>query len=92
MASLRPVSSFDTHEVFNQPPPLEDINLFTSDLALAQAVRNAGGEGHRQRLAAMGARAGSQEVEVLLGDPHRAAAGPSEGGERNGIERGFERE
>lgn len=62
MVSLRPVSSFDTHEVFNQPPPLEDVNLFTSDRALTDAVRHAGGEGHRQRLAAMGARAGSQEV------------------------------
>ncbi len=63
MASLRPVSSFDTHEVFNQPPPLEDVNLFTSDCALAEGVRHAGGEGHHQRLAAMGARAGSQEVQ-----------------------------
>jgi len=71
MASLRPVSSFDTHEVFNQPPPLEDINLFTSDLALAQAVRNAGGEGHRQRLAAMGARAGSQEVQAWGAEANR---------------------
>ena len=71
MASLRPVSSFDTHEVCNQPPPLEDINLFTSDLALAQAVRNAGGEGHRQRLAAMGARAGSQEVQAWGAEANR---------------------
>lgn len=63
MASLRPVSRFDTHEVFNQPPPLEDVNLFTSDLALSDAVSRAGGEGHRQRLSVMGARAGSQEVQ-----------------------------
>ena len=62
MASLRPVSSFDTHEVFNQPPPLEDVNLFTSDLGLSDAVRRAGAQGHCPLHAAMGARAGSKEV------------------------------
>jgi len=63
MSALRPVTSFETHAVFNQPPPLEEINLFTTDRALGDAVRNAGGAGHRERLAAMGARAGSQEVQ-----------------------------
>ena len=63
MGSLRPVSRFDTHEVFNQPPPLEDVNLFTSDRELAEAVLKGGGGGHHDRLIAMGARAGSQEVQ-----------------------------
>ena len=26
--------AFATHEVFNQSPPFEDVNLFTSDRAL----------------------------------------------------------
>jgi len=63
MGSLRPVASFETHEVFNQPPPLEDINLFTTDRALTDAVRNAGGERRLRRLNVMGALAGSQEVQ-----------------------------
>jgi putative acyl-CoA dehydrogenase len=31
-----------THEVTNQPPPLEGYNLFTSDRALAEAVARPG--------------------------------------------------
>ena len=34
MSALRPIASLDTHEVVNQPPPLEDVNLFTNDRAL----------------------------------------------------------
>jgi putative acyl-CoA dehydrogenase len=31
-------AGFTTHEVFNQPPPLIDYNLFTSDRALQEGV------------------------------------------------------
>lgn len=54
--------TFETHEVFNQPPPLEDVNLFTADRALADAVRAGGGADHEARLAGLGARCGSAEV------------------------------
>ena len=30
--------SFETHAVTNQPPPFEDVNLFTSDAALSEAI------------------------------------------------------
>ena len=30
---------FATHEVFNQSPPFQDVNLFTSDAALMEAVK-----------------------------------------------------
>ncbi|WP_312148266.1 acyl-CoA dehydrogenase family protein [Brevundimonas sp.] len=62
MSSFRPVADLDTHEVTNQPPPLEDVNLFTGDRALADAVRCAGGAQHETRLTALGARCGSAEV------------------------------
>ena len=62
MSSIRPLAALDTHEVFNQPPPLENVNLFTSDSALVDAVACAGGGAHRRKLADLGARAGSAEA------------------------------
>lgn len=62
MSSFRPVADLDTHEVTNQPPPLEDVNLFTGDRALLDAVRRGGGAQHEARLTALGARCGSAEV------------------------------
>jgi len=62
MSSFRPVADLDTHEVTNQPPPLEDLNLFTGDRALVDAVHRNGGEQHEARLTALGARCGSAEV------------------------------
>ncbi|HYY28883.1 MAG TPA: hypothetical protein VE860_13095, partial [Chthoniobacterales bacterium] len=37
-------SAFPPDAVFNQPPPLEDYNLFDSDSALKEAVRQYGGD------------------------------------------------
>ena len=62
MSSLRPIAQLDTHEVTNQPPPLEDVNLFTGDRALSEAVRRTGGVAHESRLTSLGARCGSAEV------------------------------
>ncbi|ACI97464.1 acyl-CoA dehydrogenase family protein [Rhodospirillum centenum] len=62
MSSIRPLTQLETHEVFNQPPPLEGLNLFSGDTALVEAVRKAGGGVHEARLAALGARAGTAEV------------------------------
>ena len=62
MTAIRPIDRLDTHEVFNQPPPLEDVNLFTGDRALGEAVAKAGGAAHAGRLAELGARCGSAEV------------------------------
>ena len=44
-----------THEVLNQPPPLEDCDPLQSDAALAEALRREGGEWakkafHREKL------------------------------------------
>lgn len=62
MATLDPIADLDTHEVTNQPPPFEDVDLFATDRALSDAVAKAGGAAHADRLGAIGRRAGSAEA------------------------------
>jgi len=62
MSPLRPRSQLGTHDVTNQPPPFDNINLFETDAALREAVNRAGADGHCDRLREFGARAGSSEV------------------------------
>jgi putative acyl-CoA dehydrogenase len=50
---------FTTHEVLNQSPPFEDVNLFTSDRALTEAVNREGGGAAVKRLTAFGGVCGS---------------------------------
>jgi putative acyl-CoA dehydrogenase len=50
---------FATHEVLNQSPPFEDINLYATDRALAEAVNREGGGTAARRLAEFGAACGS---------------------------------
>jgi putative acyl-CoA dehydrogenase len=64
MSALRPRSRLETHDVSNQPPPFEEVNLFTSDVALQAAVQAAGGAAHGERLAAFGSAAGSAETAL----------------------------
>lgn len=54
--------TFATHEVFNQPPPLEHYNLYTSDSALLETVEREGGQAARASLTAFGGRIGTPEV------------------------------
>ena len=54
--------TFSTHEVFNQSPPFEDVNLFTSDTALQEAVAREGGGGAANSLIAFGGFCGSAEA------------------------------
>ncbi|UUZ54632.1 hypothetical protein LP419_00500 [Massilia sp. H-1] len=37
------MNHFDTHDVFNQASPFENVNLFTSDTALREALAREGG-------------------------------------------------
>jgi len=53
---------FDTHEVFNQSPPLVDVNLFAIDAPLRDAVAAYGAASQSEALAAFGARWGSAEM------------------------------
>ncbi len=55
-------ASHDTHEVLNQSPPYQDVDLFTSDAALGGAVAANGGAGETQRLTAFGRRWGAADM------------------------------
>jgi putative acyl-CoA dehydrogenase len=55
-------ADFTTHEVFNQPPPLVDYNLFKSDRALVEAVAREDGGWAVEPLANFGRRLGSAET------------------------------
>lgn len=50
-----------THNVFNQPPPLSNSNLFTHDIALCEAVTREGAGWDREWLASVGLQLGSAE-------------------------------
>jgi putative acyl-CoA dehydrogenase len=52
-----------THEVVNQPPPLEGYNLFTTDRALGDALERAGAAWARERATALGALLGGEPLE-----------------------------
>ena len=52
-------SAFTTHEVLNQSPPFENVNLFTSDRALMEAVNREGGGAAVERLTSFGEDCGS---------------------------------
>ena len=56
----RSVSS--THEVFNQPPPLEDYNPFDADRPLAEALRREGAEWAEDRTRELAAICGSSQT------------------------------
>jgi putative acyl-CoA dehydrogenase len=51
-----------THEILNQPPPLADYNLFSSDRALGEAVRREGAAWADAALADFGIRLGTSET------------------------------
>ncbi len=62
MTHYRPSADLETHDVANQPPPFEDVNLFEADLALKTALERNGAAAHATRLFQLGARCGSAEV------------------------------
>jgi putative acyl-CoA dehydrogenase len=52
-------ASFVTHEVLNQSPPFEDVNLFALDRPLAESVAVNGGASAQQELSEFGEHWGS---------------------------------
>ena len=51
--------TFSTHEVFNQSPPFEDVDLFALDRPLVEAVAANGGAAAEQELSEFGKHWGS---------------------------------
>src|SRR5579863_8280510 len=58
-------SRFDTHEVFNQSPPYEDVDLFASDTPLAEAVAANGAGANAAELSAFGRQWGTADMFAL---------------------------
>ncbi len=62
MAYYRPRSRLRTHEVTNQPPPLEDISLFDTDPVLKDWLSAVGDKALCERVAAYGEALGRAET------------------------------
>ena len=62
MDAAAPGDPHATHTVFNQAPPFEDVNLFTSDRVLTEALRREGAGWAEERARAFGESAGRRET------------------------------
>ena len=62
MANRAPETELETHRVANQPPEFADVNLYTMDAALREAVVREGAGWMADALTAFGARTGSAQV------------------------------
>ncbi|HEX5762424.1 MAG TPA: acyl-CoA dehydrogenase family protein [Solirubrobacterales bacterium] len=56
------VQTHATHDVFNQPPPLEDYNPFDADRPLTEALRREGAEWAEAEARELGAICGSRQT------------------------------
>ena len=65
MATPLPPSPRQTHEVFNQAPPLVDYDLFRTDACLQEAAAREGAAWAQSRLEDFGSLAGKAEVIEL---------------------------
>ena len=65
------MNAFDTHEVFNQATPFENVNLFACDPALAEALLREGGGAALQELDALGERLGRADTYALAREANR---------------------
>jgi putative acyl-CoA dehydrogenase len=58
-------SHFDTHQLFNQSPPYEDVDLFATDAALQNAVKANGAADEAPAFSAFGRKWGTAEMFAL---------------------------
>jgi putative acyl-CoA dehydrogenase len=63
---------YATHEVSNQPPPLEDYDAFGTDEVLKTIVRTFGAESYQNRLHEAGIAVGSSRVQELARQANRS--------------------
>jgi putative acyl-CoA dehydrogenase len=75
MAYRNPRTRLTTHEVTNQPNPLEDVNLYTGDAILTAACAWSGANLYADRLVCFGARVGSAETQALCVQANRVVPG-----------------
>jgi putative acyl-CoA dehydrogenase len=64
-AATAEAQAFVTHEVANQPPPLEDYNLFAGDRALREGVAREGASWAEDQLTRFGAQCGAASTLAL---------------------------
>ena len=62
MSTRFPMTQLSTHTVTNQPPPLEDINLYELDRALVEGIRREGAASAEARIQAFGAQVGGAQL------------------------------
>jgi putative acyl-CoA dehydrogenase len=65
------MSRFDTHRVENQPPPLEDVDLFAGDAALREGLAREGAAWAEARVGRFGEILGRAETLALGRDANR---------------------
>ena len=72
-------ASFPTHEVFNQSPPFSNVDLFTFDRPLVEAVTAYGGASAQHELSQFGKHWGSAAMAERgrLANEIRQSSGPS---------------
>jgi len=58
-----PITHLATHEVTNQPPPLEDFNPFETDLALQEVITNSDAAKFAEKLTKFGEQVGSSQMQ-----------------------------
>jgi putative acyl-CoA dehydrogenase len=71
MAYRNPRTHLATHDVTNQPKPLEDVNLYTSDDILRASCAWSGAAPHAARLEAFGAIVGAAATQALAVQANR---------------------
>ncbi len=57
------IAGLETHDVFNQPPPLTDYNLFVTDSTLVSAIKREGAEWAEQQISELGRLLGTGEMQ-----------------------------
>ena len=87
---MSPLSRFDTHDVVNQSPPFENIDLFNTDRPLQDAVCANGAAGEHAALGAFGRRWGTagmfEQARLANENPPRLRSFDGKGRRRDIVE------